>query len=201
MHNGFVRVDEEKMSKSLGNFLTIREVLKTVDPETLRFFIIRAHYRSPLNYSDDALRDARSALERLYIALQGHESVAGAVDWEHPLARRFGAAMDDDFNTPEALAVLFELVSELHRGADPALAGLLKGLGATLGLLQSAPQEFLQGATDDADKAWIDQQVQLRAQAKQARDYARADAIRAELLGRGIQLEDKPGGLTLWRKA
>ena len=201
MHNGFVRVDEEKMSKSLGNFLTIREVLKQVDPETLRFFIIRAHYRSPLNYSDDALRDAHSALERLYIALRDHAGVPAQVDWQHPAAQRFGAAMDDDFNTPEALAVLFDLAGELNRGGDVQLAALLKGLAGTLGLLGQAPQRFLQGAMAQSDKEWIEQQVQLRADAKKARDFARADAIRAELLQRGVQLEDKPGGVTLWRRA
>ncbi len=201
MHNGFVRVDEEKMSKSLGNFLTIREVLKQVDPETLRFFIIRAHYRSPLNYSDDALRDAHSALERLYIALRDHAGVPARLDWQHPAAQRFGAAMDDDFNTPEALAVLFDLAGELNRGGDVQLAALLKGLAGTLGLLGQAPQRFLQGAMAQSDKEWIEQQVQLRADAKKARDFARADGIRAELLQRGIQLEDKPGGVTLWRRA
>ncbi len=201
MHNGFVRVDEEKMSKSLGNFLTIREVLKGVDPETLRMFIIRAHYRSPLNYGADALRDARSALERLYIALQPHAAVAPAIDWQHPLAQRFGAAMDDDFNTPEAFAVLFELAAEINRGAGAEAAALLKGLGGTLGLLQDSPLHFLQGDTAAADKEWIEQQVGLRAQAKQARDFAQADRIRTALLERGIQLEDKPGGVTLWRRA
>ena len=201
MHNGFVRVDEEKMSKSLGNFFTIRDVLKRVDAETLRFFIIRAHYRSPLNYSEEALRDARSALERLYVALQPHAHTPAALDWEHPSARRFGAAMDDDFNTPEAMAVLFELASEINRGAGAAAAALLKGLAGTLGLLRDAPLHFLQGSTADDAKARIEQRVQERARAKQARDYLLADRIRAELLEQGIQLEDKPGGVTLWRRA
>jgi cysteinyl-tRNA synthetase len=201
MHNGFVRVDEEKMSKSLGNFLTIRDVLKDFDAETVRFFIVRAHYRSALNYADANLRDARHALARLYTALQDFADVPAALDWEHPLARRFGAAMDDDFNTPEAMAVLFELAGELNRGRRPELAALLRGLGATLGLLQQAPQQFLQGGAGGTDSAWIEQQVQARAQAKAGRDFAAADAIRAALLERGIVLEDKPGGVTLWRQA
>ncbi len=201
MHNGFVRVDDEKMSKSLGNFFTIRDVLAQHDAETVRFFIVRAHYRSPLNYSEDNLRDARHALARMYTALRDFADVPGSVDWDHPLAQRFCAAMDDDFNAPEALAVLFELVGELNRSRDARLAALLRGLGATLGLLQQSPQAFLQGGAAAPDTAWIEQLLQQRTQAKAAREFARADAIRAELAARGIVLEDKPGGVTVWRQA
>ncbi len=201
MHNGFVRVDDEKMSKSLGNFFTIRDVLQRFDAETVRFFIIRAHYRSPLNYSEDNLRDARHALARLYTALRACGDVPGDVDWSHPLAQRFGAAMDDDFNTPEALAVLFELAGDVNRTGDAQLAALLRGLGATLGLLQQPAQQFLQAGAAALDTAWVEQQLQRRSQAKAARDYARADAIRHELAQRGVALEDKPGGVTVWRQA
>ncbi len=201
MHNGFVRVDDEKMSKSLGNFFTIRDVLQRFDAETVRFFIIRAHYRSPLNYSDDNLRDARHALARLYTALRACGDVPGTVDWSHPLAQRFGAAMDDDFNTPEALAVLFELAGEVNRTGDARQAALLRGLGAALGLLQQPAQQFLQAGAAALDAAWVEQQLQRRSRAKAERDYALADAIRAELAQRGIALEDKPGGVTVWRQA
>ncbi len=201
MHNGFVRVNDEKMSKSLGNFFTIRDVLKLFDAETVRFFILRAHYRSPLNYSQDNLHDARHSLARLYTALQNFAEVPSTLDWSQPAAQRFGAAMDDDFNTPEALAVLFELASEVNRSASASLAGLLKGLGGTLGLLQQMPQSFLQSGSNAVDADWIEAQVQARAAAKKARDFTLADTIRAALLARGIVLEDQPGGATLWRQA
>ncbi|HEY4645678.1 MAG TPA: cysteine--tRNA ligase, partial [Steroidobacteraceae bacterium] len=136
MHNGFVRVDNEKMSKSLGNFFTVREVRAKYDPEVIRFFIVRAHYRSPLNYSDQHLEDAKHALTRLYTALRGIDAEAGDVDWQNPYASRFREAMNDDFNTPEAVAALFELANEVNRTRSSSDAGLLKSLAATLGLLQ-----------------------------------------------------------------
>ncbi|MFN3883527.1 MAG: cysteine--tRNA ligase [Rhodocyclaceae bacterium] len=201
MHNGFVRVDDEKMSKSLGNFFTIRDVLKKYHPEVVRFFILRAHYRSPLNYSDAHLDDARAALTRLYTALKGFD-VAPAIDWDEPHAQRFKAAMDEDFATPEAIAVLFDLANEVNRGKDGRLAAQLKGLGGVLGLLQRKPLEFLQAgpaADEGLSVAEITALVAARAEAKKAKNYAEADRIRDELRAAGIALEDGLQGTT-WRR-
>jgi cysteinyl-tRNA synthetase len=199
MHNGFVNVDNEKMSKSLGNFFTIRDVLQKFDAETIRFFIVRAHYRSPLNYSDVHLEDARGALRRLYTALDAVQPQDVAIDWSQPQAARFKAAMDNDFGTPEAVAVLFELAADVNRTKSPAAAGLLKALGACLGLLQGEPRAFLRaGAGLGEDR--IQQLIDERAAAKKARDFARADAIRQDLLAQGIVLKDSPAGTT-WEAA
>jgi cysteinyl-tRNA synthetase len=193
MHNGFVRVDEEKMSKSLGNFFSVRDVLKSYDPEVVRFFILRAHYRSPLNYSDAQLEEAKSALTRLYTSLK--DMKGAQIDWSESHAQRFRNAMDDDFGTPEALAVLFDLATRVNAG-DKALAPQLRGLGGVLGLLQREPQEFLQGG--DAP-AWILDAIAAREAARKRKDYAEADRIREALLAKGIVLEDA-GGRTTWRR-
>jgi len=198
MHNGFVRVDDEKMSKSLGNFFTIRTVLEKYDAEVVRFFILRAHYRSPLNYSDQHLDDAKSALTRLYTALRGADVMDAAVDWQHPQAARFKSAMDDDFNTPEALAVLFDLANEVNRTKDTESLRLLKGLASVLGLLQRNPDEFLQGEADGALD--VEGLIQARLAAKKNKNFAEADAIRKQLAEAGIVLEDTPQGTT-WRRA
>ena len=198
MHNGFLNVDNVKMSKSLGNFFTIRDVLKHYDGETLRFFMLRTHYRSPFNFSDANLDDARSALRRLYTALDGIEVPAVEVDWSLPQAAAFRAAMNDDFNTPVAFAVLFDLAGELNRTRSAQTAALLKGLAATLGVLQQVPRAFMQ-AGSAVDEAVIAQRIEARAQAKASRDFALADRIRQELAAEGIVLKDTAAGTT-WVK-
>ena len=199
VHNGFVRVDNEKMSKSLGNFFTIREVLKVFDAETIRFFVVRSHYRSPLNYSDVHLNDARNALKRLYTALAAvPPAPVSAIDWQQPHAQRFQAAMNEDFGTSEAVAVLFDLASEVNRHLSAELSGLLKALGGVLGLLQQVPQAFLQTGVS-LSEADIQAQIQARAQAKKDRDFATADRIRQELAAQGVVLKDSPTGTT-WER-
>ncbi|MFM2274361.1 MAG: hypothetical protein RL211_233 [Pseudomonadota bacterium] len=215
VHNGFVRVDNEKMSKSLGNFFTIREVLAKYDAETVRFFLVRTHYRTALNYSDVHLDDARQSLKRLYTALDLVPPVGMAIDWNNPFAARFKAAMDEDFGTPEAMAVLFDLASEVNKSKSSETAGLLRALGGCLGLLQLDPRSFLQGRlggtvvsgtlnlTEQQDAtvfygaASIERLIAERATAKAAKNFAEADRIRKELLGQGIVLKDSPTG-TMW---
>jgi cysteinyl-tRNA synthetase len=168
VHNGFVRVDNEKMSKSLGNFFTIRDVLKQYDAETVRFFIVRAHYRSALNYSDAHLDDARQSLKRLYTALSLVAPASVAIDWAEPHAARFKAAMDEDFGTPEAIAVLFDLASEVNKTRSAELAGLLKALAGCLGLLQGDPQGLFAGVVPGSTRPRIQAQIAARAAAKAA---------------------------------
>ena len=196
MHNGFVRVDNEKMSKSLGNFFTIREILAKYDAETIRFFIIRAHYRSPLNYSDVHLDDARAALTRLYTALHQVAPAETVIDWASSLAARFKSAMDEDFGTPEAVAVLFELAGDVNRTGSAMQAGLLKALGGCLGLLQGKPATYLQAGAM-LDDSSIEALIAQRTAAKVGKDFAAADRIRQNLADQGIVLKDSPTG-TSW---
>ncbi len=211
MHNGFVKVDEEKMSKSLGNFFTVREILQRYRAEEVRYFILASHYRSPLNYSQENLDNSKAALTRLYTALRGLSAVAFDPG-EHACTDAFHAAMSDDFNTPEAIAVLFEIAREINRHRDSAreeaerLGGLLRHLGGVLGLLQSAPEDFLReaagsgtGTESSLSDAAIDGLIAQRLKARAEKDWTEADRIRAELDALGILLEDGATG-TSWRR-
>ena len=202
LHNGFIRVDNEKMSKSLGNFFTIREVLQKYDAEVVRFFILRAHYRSPLNYSDAHLDDAKGALTRLYTALKNTPPAEFDLSNDaNDYTRRFFAAMNDDFGTVEAVAVLFELALEINKTGDTHLAGCLKALAGIIGLLQRDPAEFLQGsaASDGLSNAAIDALIEQRKQARADKNWAESDRIRDVLNAENIILEDGAGGTT-WRR-
>jgi len=204
MHCGALRVGDDKMSKSLGNFLTIRQALGQYDGEVLRFFLARSHYRSQISFSARMIDEARASLTRLYTALRAAPAPAAPVDWDEPHARRFAEAMDDDFNTAQAVAVLFEMAAELNRGPTQALAAQMRALGGLLGLLQREPDEFLKGGLAAAqagalDDAMIARQIEARTAAKARRDYLEADRIRQDLLQQGVVLEDGPGGTT-WRR-
>jgi cysteinyl-tRNA synthetase len=211
MHNGFVRINDEKMSKSLGNFFTLREILTRFRPEEIRYFILASHYRSPLNYDESNLEQARSALTRLYTALRGLPAAEPAAEpgGSDAHRQRFTDAMDDDFNTPEALAVLFDLAREINRLRDSdlsraaALGAELRSLGAVLGLVQDQADDFLRGGADSQPEgpsdAEIENLIQRRVQARQDKDFAEADRIRDQLQQAGILLEDGAGG-TRWRR-
>ena len=212
MHSGPLRVrdasgHEEKMSKSLGNFWTIRDALKDTEAaygegngaEVLRFFLLRSQYRSPISFSSALIEEAQKALVRLYGALKGREAAEGEVDWSEKYAAQFKAAMDDDFNTPLAIAAMFELATEINRTGDPVLVRQLKGLGAVLNILQLDPENFLKGGASDADEARINALIEERREAKKAKNFARADEIRKSLLDEGIVLMDGPQGTT-WRR-
>ncbi len=203
MHNGFIRVDDEKMSKSLGNFFTIREVLEKYDAEVVRFFILRAHYRSGLNYADTHLDDAKNALTRLYTALKNTEAKTSE-NWQtNEYAKRFIAAMNDDFNTVEAMSILFDLAAQVNKTHDALLAGVLKQLGNTLGLLEREPTQFLQSSLHSTEQglsnAEIEQLITLRQIARQEKNWAESDRIRDELAKNNIILEDGAKGSS-WRR-
>ena len=205
MHAAFLNIDHEKMSKSLGNFFTLREVLNKLDAvqggETVRYLLLRGHYRSEINYSWDMLEDARQSLLGFYIALKETPPVPIELEWSNQYAQKFRAAMEDDFDTPAAFAVLHELRRELNRSKSAETAGLLKVLGGTLGFFQEVPAAFVQGAANTGEAQMdVDALVFERNAAKQGKDFARADAIRKQLDAAGIVLEDKPGGVTEWRR-
>ena len=198
MHNGFLNIDNEKMSKSLGNFFILREVLKRYDAEVVRFLLLRSHYRSPLNYSDANLEEAKQSLTRLYTALAAAPEPSAPVDWNERHAQRFREAMNDDFGTPEAIAELHLLANAVFHG-DAQAARQLKALGSVLGFLQREPREFLQAAPAGVSEQWIEERITARQDARRRKNFSEADRIRQELLDRGIVLEDK-GAATTWRR-
>ena len=203
LHNGFVKIDDEKMSKSLGNFFTIRSILKKYLPEVVRFFILKAHYRSPLNYSDIQLDDAKQGLTRLYLSIRNKvNSQKSEIDWSNNYAIKFKAALDDDFNTPSAIAVLYELANEINKNKDNQKIELLVNLANSIGILAMNPEDFLQGVMIPSvrdDGLIIDELINERNLAKKNKDYEEADRIRKLLLENDILLEDTAEG-TIWRQ-
>jgi cysteinyl-tRNA synthetase len=201
MHGAFLNMDSEKMSKSLGNFHTLRDVLGQLDAvqggEQVRFFLLRGHYRSEINFTWESLADAGNTLRGFYTALRETAPVGSKLEWSNPYAARFRDALNDDFDMPVALAALHDLRGEVNRTRSTELAGLLKALGGTIGLLQADPDAFLKGAGTDLD---VEALIAERTTAKKSKDFGRADAIRRDLEAAGILLEDKPGGVTEWRR-
>lgn len=208
MHSGPLRVNGEKMSKSLKNFWTIRDALEQTNreygdkngAETLRFFLLKSSYRSPIDFSSGLVEDAHQGLVRLYTALRDVPADQGELDWNEDYARRFKEAMDDDFNTALAVSVLFELAGVINASKSPVLARQLLKLGNILGFLRLDPTSFVKGAVEDIDSTWVEEQIQKRKEAKKAKNFKEADAIRATLKEKGIVLEDAPGGITTWRR-
>jgi len=198
VHNGFVNVDNEKMSKSLGNFFTIKKILEQFNGEVIRFFILKSHYRSPLNYSDTNLVDAENSLKKIYISLRDYNCIEIAIDWNKPYLHNFKAALDDDFNSPKALAVIFELINKLNKNKDQVLANEIFTILKKIGLLKFTPEEFLKNPINlDVNK--IEELIKLRQQAKINKNFSQADQIRSEIESLGVVIEDSPGG-TSWRK-
>lgn len=200
LHNGFLNINDEKMSKSLGNFFTLRDVLNEYDPEVIRFFMLKTHYRSPLNFSHDGLIDTKNSLTRIYQALKKYDyDFSYQIDWENEFAKRFKVAMDDDFNSALAISIMFELVTEINKQSNPLLANLLMSLGRIIGLLERNSKDFLQSNIEDISINDIELLINNRLEAKKNKDFALSDKIRQELLTKGIILEDNKEG-TVWRK-
>jgi cysteinyl-tRNA synthetase len=198
VHNGFVNVDNEKMSKSLGNFFTIKKILEQFNGEVIRFFILKSHYRSPLNYSDTNLVDAENSLKKIYISLRDYNCIEIAIDWNKPYLHNFKAALDDDFNSPKALAVIFELINKLNKNKDQVLANEIFTILKKIGLLKFTPEEFLKNPIN-LDVTKIEELIKLRQQAKINKNFSQADQIRSEIESLGVVIEDSLGG-TSWRK-
>lgn len=200
LHNGFLNINDEKMSKSLGNFFTLRDVLDEYNPEVIRFFMLKTHYRSPLNFSHDSLVDTKNNLTRFYQSLKNYDIAINpnSIDWSHEYAQKFKQAMNDDFNTPLAIAVLFELLNKVNSENNAQLASLLLNLASLIGLLISNPEAYLKSGAGVDDK-YIDSMIDARNQARANRDFVKSDEIRDELLKNGIVLEDGKNG-TIWRK-
>ncbi|MDB4138751.1 cysteine--tRNA ligase [Methylophilaceae bacterium] len=199
IHNGFVKVDDEKMSKSLGNFFTIRSILEHFEPEVIRFFILKAHYRSPLNYSDKHLEESKQGLTRLYLAIRNIIDNKKLIDWKSSYAKRFKEALDDDFNSAEALAVLYELANKANKNKNNDDQNLLLRLANIIGILNQDPEIFLKGEKKETNDFDIDELILKRVAAKKNKDFAEADKIRIFLESHDILLEDTSSG-TIWRK-